>query len=119
MVSTRRPKKDAKSFFANEKFPEHTYFLPFLPASYLSYNLNLATMNKIIFSPTDMESTIFTLCYGSDLFMIRNAPDKTFDMITEDFNHVVLILILAAATIGILFFKRLLNAAKLKKPHLE
>jgi hypothetical protein len=76
-------------------------------------------MNKIIFSPSDMESTIFTLCFGSDLFMIRNAPDKAFDMITEDFNHVVLVLILVAATAGILFFKSLLNAAKLKKPHIE
>lgn len=66
-----------------------------------------------------MESTIFTLCYGTDLFMTRNAPEKTFDMITEDFNHVVLILILIAATVGIVAFKRILNAAKLKKAHLE
>ncbi len=51
--------------------------------------------------------------------MTRNAPDKTFDMITEDFNHVVLILILIAATVGIVAFKRILNAAKLKKAHLE
>lgn len=82
LVSTRRPKKDVKSFFANEKFPEYTYFLPFQPSSYLSYHLTLANLNKMEFSPTDMESTIFTLCYGTDLFLVRNAPDKTFDMIT-------------------------------------
>jgi hypothetical protein len=51
--------------------------------------------------------------------LVRNAPDKAFDMITEDFNHVVLILILIAATIGIVFFKKIMNSAKLKKPHLE
>lgn len=118
-VSTRRPKKNAVSFFANQKFPQYTYFLPFAPPSYLSYYLNLANLNKIEFNPTDMQSTIFTLCYGTDIFLIRNAPDKAFDMITEDFNHIVLILILIAATIGIVFFKRIMNAAKLKKPHLE
>ena len=37
----------------------------------------------------------------------------------EDFNHVVLVLILVAATVGIVVFKRIMDAAKLKKPHIE
>lgn len=65
-----------------------------------------------------MESSIFVFCYGVDNFLIRTAPDKTFDMITEDFNYVLLILILLAGTAGILFFKRLVTISKLKKPHL-
>jgi hypothetical protein len=40
-------------------------------------------------------------------------------MITDDFNHLILIVILIAATAAILIFKRQLNLAKLKKPHLE
>jgi hypothetical protein len=40
-------------------------------------------------------------------------------MITEDFNHVVLILILIGATVGILAFKKLMNSAKAKKAHIE
>lgn len=119
LVSTRRPKKNAVSFFANEKFPEYSYFLPFAPPSFLTYYLNLASLSRIEFNPTDMESTIFTLCFGTDLFLIRYAPDKAFDMITEDFNHVVLVLILIAATVAILAFKRIMDAAKLKKPHLD
>ena len=118
-VSTRRPHKDRKSFFANEKYPEYTYFLPYQPQQFLSYHLKLATLSQIEFSATDMESTIFTLCYGTDLFMIRNAPDKTFDMITEDFNYVVLLVILLAATIGILSFRAVMMSAKSKKPHIE
>jgi len=66
-----------------------------------------------------MESSIFVFCYGIDNFLIRTAPDKTFDMITDDFNHLILIVILIAATAAILIFKRQLNLAKLKKPHLE
>lgn len=54
LVSTRRPKKDIKSFFANEKFPEHAYFLPLVPGDFLSYYIKLSTLNTIIFSPTDM-----------------------------------------------------------------
>ena len=51
--------------------------------------------------------------------MVRNAPDKTFDMITESFNHVVLVIILVAATVGILAFKGVMDRAKSKKPHIE
>lgn len=65
-----------------------------------------------------MESSIFVFCYGVDNFLIRTAPDKTFDMITEDFNYLVLLLILVVGTVVILFFKRQVNLAKLKKPHL-
>lgn len=118
-VSTRRPKKESKSFFANEKFPEYAYLLPFNPSFYLSYDLPLQRLSHMQFSPTDMESSIFVFCYGLDNFLIRTAPDKTFDMITEDFNHVILLLILVAATVAIVAFKRMLNLAKLKRPFIE
>jgi hypothetical protein len=51
--------------------------------------------------------------------MVRNAPDKTFDMITESFNHVVLLIILVAATVGILWFKGMMDRAKIRRPHIE
>ena len=66
-----------------------------------------------------MESSIFVFCYGSDNFMIRTAPDKTFDMIMDDFNYLVLLLILVVGTVVIVIFSRQLKLAKLKKPHLE
>jgi len=70
------------------------------------------------FNPTDMESSIFLFSFGVDNFLIRTAPDKTFDMITDDFNHLILLLILVAATIAIFTFKRQITLARLKKPHL-
>ena len=119
MVSSRRPIKDGKGFFANEKLPEYAYMLPYMPVEYLSYHLPLANINRIAFSPTDMESSIFALCTGTDLFLVRMAPDKTFDIISDDFNHVLLLVILVAGTVVITVFKRTLTRAKLRKPHLE
>jgi hypothetical protein len=120
-VNTRRPRKDkdAKGFFSNEKLPEFNSLLPFNPTFYLSYDLPLANLNSVVFSPADMESSIFVFCYGSDNFMIRTAPDKTFDMIMDDFNYLVLLLILVVGTVVIVVFSRQLKLAKLKKPHLE
>lgn len=121
-VNTRRPRKDsreAKGFFSNEKLPEYAYLLPFSPTNYLSYDLTLANLNSLRFSPADMESSLFVFCFGVDNFLIRTAPDKTFDMITEDFNYLLLVLILVVGTLAILFFRHRLLLAKLKKPHLE
>ena len=118
-VSSRRPIKEGKSFFANEKLPEYQYMLPHIPMEYLSYHLPLVNINHISFSPTDMESSIFALCTGTDLFLIRMAPDKTFDLIGDDFNHGLLLLILAAGTVVIAVFGKALRLARLKKPHLE
>lgn len=119
-VNTRRPRKekDAKGFFSNEKLPEFSPLLPFNPSFYLSYDLPLANLNSMVFSPADMESSLFVFCFGVDNFLIRTAPDKTFDMITSDFNYFLLLLILLVGTVGILFFRRQLKLAKLKKPHL-
>lgn len=55
-VNTRRPKSNEKEkgFFSNEKLPEYNYILPFNPTFYLSYDVPLANIKSIIFSPTDM-----------------------------------------------------------------
>jgi hypothetical protein len=64
-----------------------------------------------------MESTIFIFGYGVDNFMIRIAPDMPFDMVTEDFNYLVLVIIVIAVTLGVLILKQKAKNAKLLKPH--
>lgn len=49
--------------------------------------------------------------------MIRVAPDNPFDMITEDFNYLVLVAIMAAVTVGVLILRNKSKKAKLIKPH--
>ncbi len=69
------------------------------------------------FSSSDMESTIYIFAYGIDNFLIRTSPDKTFDMITEDFNYLILIVIMAVVTIGVLYLRHISNKARMIKPH--
>ena len=49
--------------------------------------------------------------------MIRIAPDMPFDMITEDFNYLVLVIIIVAVTIGVLMLRGKAQKAKLLKRH--
>jgi hypothetical protein len=39
------------------------------------------------------------LCVGLDLFLARAAPSKTFDQLNPDFNHGMLLAILAGLVI--------------------
>ena len=74
-------------------------------------------MRDVQFSATDMESTIFVLAYGTDMYMIRVAPDMPFDMITDDFNYLVLVAIMVAVTVGVMVLRYKAKKAKLIKPH--
>jgi ER membrane protein complex subunit 1 len=69
------------------------------------------------FSSSDMESTIFIFAYGIDNFLIRTSPDRTFDMITEDFNYLILIAIMTVVTIGVLYLRHISKKARMIKPH--
>ena len=57
------------------------------------------------------------MAYGTDIFMIRVAPDMPFDMITEDFNYLVLVLIMVGVTVGGIVLKNKAKKDKLLKPH--
>ena len=57
------------------------------------------------------------MAYGTDVYMIRVAPDNPFDMITEDFNYSVLVLIMIAVSLGVVILRSKAKDAKLIKPH--
>ncbi len=115
LVSTRRPKETA--LFSNEVYPPYQYLLPYDPTKFFSYNLDLYGLKNVEFSPSDMESTVFVLGYGTDVFLLRVAPDMPFDMITEDFNYLVLVAIMVGVTVGVLVLRYKAIKARLVKPH--
>jgi hypothetical protein len=64
----------------------------------LNYDLEVFGCTHVTSSPVSLESTSLVLVYGNDLFLTRRAPSKTFDVLSEEFNHFFLL-----STIGILF----------------
>ena len=49
------------------------------------------------------------MAYGVDLFLVRSAPDKAFDMLADGFNYLQLVAIMVVVTIAAIFFR---NKAK-------
>ncbi|KAF9536853.1 hypothetical protein EC957_009519 [Mortierella hygrophila] len=63
---------------------------------FLSYNLEVANIKKIVTSPTLLESTTVVVAFGQDVFVTRHAASKTFDILNEDFSKSQLVLTIVA-----------------------
>lgn len=64
--------------------------------------MKVAGTSHIVTSPALLESTSIVLSYGIDLFLTRVAPSKTFDILSENFNKVQLVLTVGALVAGIM-----------------
>jgi len=116
LVSARRPSGEA--VFESEKLPKYEYLLPVVPLHFLSYNLRLFDLKTLQFSPSKLESNLFVLAYGTDVFMLRWTPEQTFDQITEDFNYLFLVTVVLGITLAFYYVRRLTLAAKERRRYI-
>jgi hypothetical protein len=49
------------------------------------------------------------MAYGVDMFLLRNAPDKAFDLLADGFNYLQLVAVLVLVTVAAVFFKGKMN----------
>lgn len=113
LVTARRP--SGGNIFESDKLPKYEYLLPVVPQHILSYNLKLFDLQQLKFSPTRLESNVFVLAYGTDVFLLRWTPEQTFDQITEDFNYPFLVAVVLGITVALVYVHRLTLASKEKR----
>lgn len=64
--------------------------LPLPSESMINYHQTLLGIRDIVTSPAQLESTCLVFAYGLDLFFTRVSPSKTFDILKDDFDHVLI-----------------------------
>lgn len=72
-------------------------YMPELPIpneSIINYDQTLLAIRKITTSPAILESTSLVFAYGLDLFFTRVTPSKTFDILKDDFDHLLITAVL-------------------------
>ncbi len=62
-----------------------------------------------------MESTSLVFAYGLDLFATRVAPSGTFDVLSEDFNKLQLVLTVLGLAAAIIVTGPMVRRKKLKE----
>ena len=113
LLDPRRPVGKPTKAEKEEMLIPYEPLLPFDPRRVISHTNQVLGASHLVSSPTLMESTSFLLAYGLDIFSTRGLhPSGTFDILTDSFNKVQLLLTLAALSVGI-FIARPAVARKL------
>jgi len=98
MVDPRRPALTTPAHLREPGIPPYTPEIPMPHESILNYNQSVDGIRGIVTSPSGLESTVLVFVYGLDLYGTRVAPSKGFDLIKDDFEH----LMIAAVLVGLL-----------------
>jgi len=89
--------------------------LPLVSEAVINYNQTLLRVRGVHTAPSGLESTCLVTVYGLDLFYTRVAPSKTFDMLKEDFDYVLISAVLVGLTVSAFMTKRLAARKALKQ----
>ncbi|XP_062126343.1 ER membrane protein complex subunit 1 isoform X1 [Drosophila sulfurigaster albostrigata] len=93
-------------------------YIPELPLStenHINYNQTIARLRNIYTAPSGLESTCLVVATGLDLFVTRVAPSKTFDILKEDFDYILISIVLVVLTSGSLIVRHLASRKLLKQ----
>ncbi|XP_034117665.1 ER membrane protein complex subunit 1 isoform X1 [Drosophila albomicans] len=89
--------------------------LPLPTENHINYNQTIARLRNIYTAPSGLESTCLVVATGLDLFVTRVAPSKTFDILKEDFDYILISIVLVVLTSGSLIVRHLASRKLLKQ----
>jgi hypothetical protein len=114
LLDPRRPKNKPTTAEQEEGLFQYDVLLPDDPRRVVSHNYDLL-VDQLLTTPTQLESTSLVLAYGIDLFMTRVAPSGTFDVLSENFNKVQLVLTVGGLLTALLITRPLVRQKALNK----
>lgn len=79
------------------------------------FHLQVANVRQILTSPALLESTSLIFAFGLDLFSSRTAPSNTFDVLSENFNKLQLVLTVSALGVAIMIARPMVQRKKLRE----
>ncbi|KIK60873.1 hypothetical protein GYMLUDRAFT_96989 [Collybiopsis luxurians FD-317 M1] len=116
LLNPRRPVGRKPSSEEQEEFlVQYDPVLPDDPRKVLSHNYDVSNTRSIITSPALLESTSLVFAYGLDLFLTRVAPSNTFDVLSENFNKVQLVLTVTGLAAAIFVTRPMVKRKKLRE----
>ncbi|KAL1673638.1 hypothetical protein EV122DRAFT_222229, partial [Schizophyllum commune] len=98
---------------AEELLIQYGPILPDDPKRILSHKYEITDTAKIITSPALLESTSLVYAYGLDMFLTRVSPSGTFNVLSEGFNKIQLVLTISA--IGLVVTRPMVRRKKLRE----
>jgi hypothetical protein len=114
-LDPRRPNRKLTSEDAEEQLIQYEPVLQNHPQRVLSHNYEVTNVKRIVTAPSLLESTSLVFTYGLDLFSTRVSPSGTFDVLSENFNKVQLVLTIVALALAIVVTKPMVQRKRLRE----
>ncbi|VDN44920.1 unnamed protein product [Gongylonema pulchrum] len=114
LLDARRPLEMTQELAEEMLLP----YRPELPVAYedfINYNQSVCGIRGFKTSPSGLESTSLMLAYGTDLFFTRLTPSGTFDILKDDFDHLLISVVLVGFVVGSLVCKKVGKNNSLKQ----
>ncbi|KAG8215379.1 hypothetical protein J3R82DRAFT_8977 [Butyriboletus roseoflavus] len=115
LLNPRRPKRKPTSEEAEEMLVQYDPVLPEDGRLVLSHYYEVADVRQIITAPSLLESTSLVLAVGTDLFLTRIATSGTFDVLSENFNKLQLVLTVVGLAVAIAVTKPMVRRKRLRE----
>ncbi|EIW74996.1 DUF1620-domain-containing protein [Coniophora puteana RWD-64-598 SS2] len=115
LLDPRRPHHKPTAEEIEEMLVQYDPVLPDDPRLVLSHNYEVANVRQIVTAPSLLESTTLVFAFGLDLFCTRIAPSNTFDVLSEGFNKVQLVLTILGLTVAIAITKPMVRRKRLRE----
>ncbi|KAL0953048.1 hypothetical protein HGRIS_007249 [Hohenbuehelia grisea] len=115
MLNPRRPNRKPTAEEQEEMLFPYDPLVPDDARRTLSHNYEVANIEHIITAPALLESTSLVFAYGLDLFLTRVAPSNTFDVLSENFNKVQLVLTVAGLAAAIVVTRPMVRRKRLRE----
>jgi len=114
LVDPRRPESPPKKQEAAEGLKKYDPFIPIIPFHMVSYYRQIERIVDIYAVPTRIESTSLLFAVGLDIYSTRVNPSKTFDLLPEEFNRLLLVLILGGMSVVTFVLSKIVRTKQLK-----
>ncbi|KAF5329635.1 hypothetical protein D9619_009267 [Psilocybe cf. subviscida] len=114
VLDPRRPNRKVTAEEAEEFMSTYEPLLPNDPRRVLSHNYDVANTQTILTAPALLESTSLVFAFGLDMFLTRVSPSNTFDVLSESFNKVQLVLTVTGLLVAILITRPMVERKQLK-----
>ncbi|QKX63492.1 uncharacterized protein TRUGW13939_10663 [Talaromyces rugulosus] len=104
VLDPRRPVgRDATAGEMEEGLFRYSPYLEFDGRWYLTHSRDVADIQKVISSPTLLESTSLIFAFGGDIFGTRATPSQAFDILGSSFSKLQLLATVVALAVGVWF----------------
>ncbi|KAH8701770.1 hypothetical protein BGW36DRAFT_371532 [Talaromyces proteolyticus] len=114
VLDPRRPVgRDPTAGETEEGLFKYSPYLEFDGRWYLTHSRDVAGIQKVISSPTLLESTTLVFAFGGDIFGTRATPSQAFDILGSSFSKLQLLATVVALAVGVWFLAPMVRSKQI------